>query len=941
MIKNIIWFVSILWLAESALVRADSASQWVETIERVADSVVSLEIASDRPFDSFSQGISTATGFVVDAKKGIILTNRHVVGSGPIKARATFQNQERLDLVPLYRDPVHDFGFLQYDPRQLEYIQPKALSLRPEKARRGLNIRVLGSDGGEQLSILAGTIARVDRPAPRYNRYSYNDYNTFYLQAASSTSGGSSGSPVIDIQGDVVALNAAGNNGTASSFYLPLDRVVYALEHLQKNRPIARGTLKTLFNFQPFHTLRRIGLTAREESNLRQAQPKTRGMLVVGQVIVGGVAAKQLLEGDILIGIDGKRIVNFVELEAFLDNHVGKTVRVSVQRQGVNQLFDIRVADLNALQPMALVEVGGAVLYDVTPQMARATNKPQQGVYLADRGYMFSRSNMPNGAIISSINNRPINNLVDFISLLENSADGDEWIVRYYVLRHEFTSYLARVIVDRHWFNARYCWRKDQTPDWPCELIASVKKPIRPLIHTITQLPQYRDALIKKLAPALVGIHFDIPHSIDNVYAQHFAGTGLIVDAQRGLVVADRNTVPTTLGDARLIFFESYEIPARVVFLHPVHNIALLEYDPSAIEGVDVQVPTLVDGDLLDPNPRLSMIGFDLDGSLINRAVNSVGTQTLNFNLPQLPRFQQEPVDVFTLQGIPPTMGGIVSDQEGHVYAFWSSFAYPGNSDTDQGEWAIPSDIVQEALMLYRTQKPLRVLGASLGYIPLAGARQLGLTNQWIKQIASEREEAAVGRRVLTVQQVTNANSKAHKSPFMVGDLLLAIDRQPVVSLRDVEKSIQKPRVEVTLLRNGTLQMIDLSAPLADVRGTRRILHWSGAYLQQPHREVSAQRGLPAEGLYVSGTFRGSPARLDGLYQNHLITEVDGQSVKTIDHFISLVADKKAGQYTRLTLVNLKGDRRLVSVRPAYRFWPTFELINDGANGQGWHRIDY
>lgn len=75
--------------------QADSP-EWQATIESVVKSVVSIHFCQTCSFDTDMSMSSQATGFVVDAERGYILTNRHVVCAGPFWGYCIFDNHEEV-----------------------------------------------------------------------------------------------------------------------------------------------------------------------------------------------------------------------------------------------------------------------------------------------------------------------------------------------------------------------------------------------------------------------------------------------------------------------------------------------------------------------------------------------------------------------------------------------------------------------------------------------------------------------------------------------------------------------------------------------------------------------------------------------------------------------------------------------------------------------------
>lgn len=149
------------------MVDVPSDQRWEATVEKTLPAIVIIDSCAPWYFDTDTAGCNEATGFVVDAKNGYILTNKHVVGRGPSWCRAVFyQRADECLIYPVYVDPLHDFAICRFDPSSVQNLKIAEIPMKPDLAKVGLEVRLLGNDAGECMSIFSGVISRVDRNAP-------------------------------------------------------------------------------------------------------------------------------------------------------------------------------------------------------------------------------------------------------------------------------------------------------------------------------------------------------------------------------------------------------------------------------------------------------------------------------------------------------------------------------------------------------------------------------------------------------------------------------------------------------------------------------------------------------------------------------------------------------------------------------------------------------
>ena len=139
-----------------------------------------------------------------------------------------------------------------------------------------------------------------------------------------------------------------------------------------------------------------------------------------------------------LLKVNGQTVTSLIKLEETLDSSVGQHVNITVSRGGSEYSYALNIGSTHDISPRSYVEVAGARFNMIAYHLARKLALPVKGVYVCNSPPHWVRLGLTFDTIIDSIDNKPVRDLDDLITVMKNIPDRArvvfEWRVRKVVL---------------------------------------------------------------------------------------------------------------------------------------------------------------------------------------------------------------------------------------------------------------------------------------------------------------------------------------------------------------------------------------------------------------------------------------------------------------------------------------------------------------------------
>ena len=275
------------------------------------------------PESRYEKGIGT--GFIISAD-GYIITNQHVINNADqITVKLTGKKQS-LPARVVGQDYELDLAVLKIEGEGYPTL-PMGDS---DKMRVGDWVVAIGQPYGLDHTVTTGVVSAKGRPVTIQDRNYKN-----LIQTDAAINPGNSGGPLLNMGGQVIAINTAVNaQAQGIGFAIPINTAKGVLQELMNGQKVVR----------PYMGIRMLDLDEEVCAELR-LPADTQGAVIV-EIVAGSPAARGGLRSmDVIQKLDGKAITSGSDVQAAVERKkVGEKLSVEVLRQGKKLTLNLTLA---------------------------------------------------------------------------------------------------------------------------------------------------------------------------------------------------------------------------------------------------------------------------------------------------------------------------------------------------------------------------------------------------------------------------------------------------------------------------------------------------------------------------------------------------------------------------------------------------------------------